>query len=51
LPTGDQKGAANLFWCFQREIDVTDRQIDRLVYDFYDLPEEEIKIVEETTAK
>ena len=51
MPTGEQKGDANLFWRFQREIDAADRQIDRLVYDFYDLPEEEIKIVEETTAK
>lgn len=30
----------------QRQIDATDRQIDRLVYELYDLTEEEIKIVE-----
>ena len=30
----------------QREIDATDAQIDRLVYDLYGLTEEEIKIVE-----
>ncbi len=30
----------------QRQIDVTDRQIDRLVYELYDLTDEEIKIVE-----
>lgn len=30
----------------QRQIDVTDQEIDRLVYDLYDLTEEEIKIVE-----
>jgi len=32
----------------QRQIDATDRQIDRLVYELYDLTEEEIKIVEES---
>ena len=31
----------------ERQIDGTDRQIDRLVYDLYGLTEEEIKIVEE----
>ncbi|MCX5721922.1 MAG: Fic family protein [Nitrospirae bacterium] len=30
----------------QRQIDATDREIDRLVYDLYGLTEEEIKIVE-----
>jgi len=30
----------------QRQIDATDRQIDRLVYELYDLTDEEIKIVE-----
>lgn len=30
----------------QRQIDATDRQIDRLVYELYDLTEEDIKIVE-----
>lgn len=30
----------------QRQIDATDQEIDRLVYDLYDLTEEEIKIVE-----
>ena len=34
----------------QRQIDATDHQIDRLVYDLYGLTEEEIKIVEETTS-
>jgi hypothetical protein len=33
----------------QREIDATDAQIDRLVYDLYGLTEEEIKIVEGET--
>jgi len=33
----------------QRQIDATDRRIDRLVYDLYGLTEEEIKIVEEAT--
>jgi hypothetical protein len=30
----------------QRQIDATDREIDRLVYELYGLTEEEIKIVE-----
>ena len=30
----------------QRQIDATDRQIDKLVYELYDLTEDEIKIVE-----
>ena len=34
----------------QRQIDATDRQIDKLVYDLYGLTPEEIKIVEESTA-
>lgn len=33
----------------QRQIDATDKQIDKLVYDLYGLTEEEIKIVEENT--
>ncbi len=32
----------------QRQIEATDRQIDQLVYELYDLTEEEIKIVEES---
>ena len=34
----------------QRQIDATDREIDRLVYELYGLTEEEIKIVEEASA-
>ena len=34
----------------QRQIDASDRQIDRLVYELYDLTEEEIGIVEEHDA-
>ena len=30
----------------QRQIDATDRQIDKLVYELYELTPEEIKIVE-----
>jgi hypothetical protein len=30
----------------KRQIDATDKQIDKLVYDLYELTEEEIKIVE-----
>ncbi len=33
----------------QRQIDSTDRQIDRLVYQLYDLTDKEIAIVEEAT--
>lgn len=36
---------------FQRQIGATDQQIDQLVYELYDLTEEEIKIVEEATAR
>jgi hypothetical protein len=32
----------------QRQIDMTDRQIDRLVYELYELTDEEIAIVEGT---
>jgi hypothetical protein len=32
---------------FQRQIEATDREIDRLVYELYGLTEEEILIVEE----
>jgi hypothetical protein len=34
----------------QRQIDATDRHIDRLVYELYGLTEEEIKIVEGVTS-
>ncbi|MBN1658566.1 MAG: hypothetical protein JXA93_09210 [Anaerolineae bacterium] len=34
---------------YQRQIDATDRQIDALVYELYDLTEEEIAIVEAKT--
>jgi hypothetical protein len=34
----------------QQQINVTDRQIDRLVYDLYSLTEVEIKLVEEQTS-
>ena len=33
-----------------RDIDATDRQIDALVYDLYNLSPAEIKIVEEATG-
>jgi hypothetical protein len=33
----------------QHQIDATDRQIDRLVYELYDLNDEEIEIVEHET--
>jgi hypothetical protein len=34
----------------QHQIDATDRQIDRLVYELYGLSDEEIAIVEEATV-
>ena len=34
----------------QRQITATDDRIDRLVYQLYDLTDEEIRIVEEATA-
>jgi hypothetical protein len=34
----------------QRQIDATDAQIDKLVYELYDLSDEQIKIVEGATA-
>ena len=34
----------------QRQIETTDRQIDKLVYQLYGLKEEEIQIVETTTG-
>ncbi len=33
----------------QRQIETTDKQIDKLVYELYDLTDEEIKIVESET--
>ena len=33
-----------------RRVEATDREIDRLVYESYDLTDEEIRIVEETTT-
>jgi hypothetical protein len=33
----------------QRQIDATDAQIDKLVYDLYGLTEDEIKIVEDSS--
>ncbi|MHC4695889.1 MAG: hypothetical protein ACYTFA_03990 [Planctomycetota bacterium] len=35
----------------QRQIEATDRQIDNLVYELYELTDEEIRIVEEATAR
>jgi hypothetical protein len=35
----------------QRQIDATDKQIDALVYDLYQLTPEEIQLVETATAK
>jgi hypothetical protein len=35
----------------QRQIDATDRQIDRLVYELYGLTDEEIRIVEEAAGR
>jgi spore coat polysaccharide biosynthesis predicted glycosyltransferase SpsG len=35
----------------QQQTDVTDRQIDRLVYDLYGLTDDEIKLVEESAGQ
>jgi hypothetical protein len=35
---------------YQRQIDATDREIDRLVYNLYGLTDDEIKIVEEAAS-
>ncbi len=35
----------------QRQIDATDRRIDRLVYELYALTDDEIRIVEEATQR
>ncbi len=35
----------------QRQIDATDRQIDRLVYDLYGLTEDEVRVVEDATEQ
>ena len=35
---------------YQRQIEATDRQIDALVYEMYDLTEDEIQIVEEAAS-
>jgi hypothetical protein len=42
-----EKSAASVL---QKQIEVTDRQIDRLVYALYGLTEEEVRMVEEGTA-
>ncbi|MEA3487029.1 MAG: TaqI-like C-terminal specificity domain-containing protein, partial [Thermodesulfobacteriota bacterium] len=45
----DQAKAPQAKTVLQRQIETTDRQIDRLVYELYELTEEEIKIVESET--
>ena len=35
----------------QQQIDTADRQIDALVYELYGLTDDEIRVVEEATAK
>ena len=35
----------------QRQIEATDREIDRLVYELYGLSDKEIAIVEEATSR
>jgi len=34
-----------------RQMEATDREIDRLVYELYGLSDEEVRIVEEATAR
>ena len=45
LPVAPKKRAG------QREIEATDREIDRLVYELYELSDKEIAIVEEATSR
>ena len=35
---------------YERQIEATDHQNDRLVYELYELTDEEIKVVEEATS-
>ena len=35
----------------ERQVEATDREIDRLVYELYGLSDEEIRIVEEATTR
>jgi hypothetical protein len=46
LPPPPRRGTPQEQEMVKREIESTDRQIDRLVYELYGLTEEEIKIVE-----
>lgn len=41
------KSITNLVEKFSRNIDASDKQINRLVYELYELTEKEIRIVEE----
>lgn len=43
--TADERNA------IQRQIDATDQEIDRLVYELYGLTDDEIRIVEEATRR
>ncbi len=45
-PTGSQTPIEKIQ--LQRQIDATDAEIDRLVYELYGLTDEEIRIVEES---
>jgi len=36
-------------WALERQIEATDRQIDRLVYELYELTDDEIRLVEGAT--
>jgi hypothetical protein len=47
----DRAKAPHDMTVLQAQIDATDRQIDRLVYELYGLTEEEIKIVESANPK
>jgi hypothetical protein len=39
------------FRCWKAKTEATDREIDNLVYELYGLSDEEIRIVEEVTAR
>jgi hypothetical protein len=50
-PPGKQRPSAPKKTVLRREIEATDRQIDRLVYELYGLTEEDIVIVEEAATR
>ena len=50
VPTFEKQRLTNERIVIERQIEATDREIDRLVYELYELTEEEIALVEGATA-